>query len=190
VFGPRLSGALVRLRPPTPGDLRSYRRWFTDPAVSEYWWTRHTRWAARPGLAALLLYLHGRLSSTAILWTIERNGRPIGHCHIRRIDRERRQAVTAVLIGEAADRGKGYGYEAVTLRSAFAFERLGLEVLRSSTMGKNAASRRMLEKAGYRQIGSTRGGAPHAAGRENVLLFEQTRSDYERCLSGSSRVHG
>ncbi|TMG59921.1 MAG: GNAT family N-acetyltransferase [Chloroflexi bacterium] len=46
-------------------------------------------------------------------------------------------------------------------------------------MAENTASRRLLEKSGYRLIGNAKG-ATAADRQQEVLLFELTRSDYAR----------
>ena len=49
--------------------------------------------------------------------------------------------------------GKGYAGEAMRLRTRYAFHELGLQKLITTVVGPNDASRRGLERAGYRQCG-------------------------------------
>jgi RimJ/RimL family protein N-acetyltransferase len=131
-------------------------------------------------MAAIGLLLYSRLSRRAVSWTIEVKGAAVGHCHLRGIDRVNGHATGAVLIGEKSQRGQGLACEAIALRSAFAFRLLGLHKLKSSTQAKNIASRRMLERSGYRLIGTAREDVIEADGRDDVLLFELLRADYEQ----------
>src|SRR2546427_356353 len=105
MFGPELVGQRVRLRSPALGDVATFSRWFADPEVVRYWWRRDAPWARMPRLAAFGLFLYACLSRRAILWTIEHEGKAIGHCHLRRIDRTNGNATTAVLIGDRSQQG-------------------------------------------------------------------------------------
>lgn len=176
MFGPELGGARLTLRPPAIGDIRTFRRWLGDPDVNRYWWTRDVPWARRPTVAALVLFI-GALRPTVFLWTIEHERKPIGLCLIRQIDRRNRQATAAVLIGEPTEQGKGFAGEAMAIRNEFVFGRLGLSTLRATALADNVASRRLLERSGYRLIGTAR--EPAGRGKSEVLLFELLRSDYE-----------
>jgi RimJ/RimL family protein N-acetyltransferase len=178
MLGPDLAGPRIRLRAPTASDVPSFSRWFADSEVVRYWWIRDALWARRPGVAALLLYLAAGLSRTAVVWTIEHEGRPIGHCHIRHIDRAKGLGTTSVLIGERSARGKGFGCETVALRTEFAFGQLGLRMLRSFTLEQNTASRRMLEKSGYRLVGIAPADLSPGGRAGDVLLFELPRREY------------
>jgi ribosomal-protein-alanine N-acetyltransferase len=136
-------------------------------------------WAKRPALAAIVLFVGG-LRPNAIVWTIAHDGEAIGHCLIRKIDRVNRRATAAILIGERADHGKGFAAEAMAIRNEFVFERLGLATLTATALAENAASRRVLEKSGYRFVGMAPGGAFVAGRRQDLMLFELTRGDYAR----------
>ncbi len=63
---------------------------------------------------------------------------------------------TGIIIGERDEWGKGYAGEAMRLRTRYAFRELGLEKLITTVMAPNEASRRALERAGYRQCGTYR----------------------------------
>jgi len=180
VFGPVLTGPRVRLRPPALGDVTSFSRWFADYEIVRYWWMGDVPWARQPRIAAVRVFLGAWFMPNTVVWTIEREGRPIGHCHIREIDRVNGRASTALLIGERSEHGKGIAQEAIALRSEFAFRTLRLHKLKTSTQAMNEAGRRMLEKSGYRLVGSAREDAHIDGERRDVLLFELLREDYER----------
>jgi RimJ/RimL family protein N-acetyltransferase len=180
MIGPTLTGPRIRLRAPRPGDVASFSRWFADPEIVRYWWMGDVPWARQPRIAALRVLLGALFLPSAIVWTIEREGRPIGHCHIRQIDRVNGHASTALFIGERTQHGQGIAQEAIALRSEFAFRTLRLHKLKTSTQAMNEAGRRMLEKSGYRLVGSAREDAHIDGERRDVLLFELLREDYER----------
>lgn len=75
--------------------------------------------------------------------------RPIGFSGIHKIDHQHGTASTGTVIGDRESWGKGYGTDAAKVRACYAFEVLGLRLLRSSWFEGNVGSQRMLERAGY-----------------------------------------
>lgn len=152
MYGPVIEGERVRLVPHTPEMAEVFVRWFADREV--------TRWMGRicpPSLAEEQEWLAGQgKRENDIVWTIQVEEQPIGAVGIHAINWQHRRAATGTMIGEKSQWGKGYGSEAVRLRTQFAFEQLGLEKLMTEVFAENAASRRALEKAGYRQYGIAR----------------------------------
>jgi len=184
MFGPALTGRRLALRPPSVRDIPRLVRWLGDAEITRYWWTRDVPWAKRPALAALVLFAGG-LRPNAILWMITRDGEAIGLSMIRQIDRTKRHGMVAVLIGERSEQGKGFAAEACAIRNDFVFGRLDFDSLTATVLADNTASRRLLERSGYRLIGSK--DASGAGKHQDVLLFELTRSDYARMHVERSR---
>lgn len=82
--------------------------------------------------------------------------RPIGNAQWRGIDYRNRTAEMAIFIGDAADRGKGYGTEATCLMLDYAFAGLGLHSAMLTSYAFNLAGQRAYEKAGFRVFGRRR----------------------------------
>jgi RimJ/RimL family protein N-acetyltransferase len=80
-------------------------------------------------------------------------GEHIGFSGLHRIDWRHRVAVTGTILGRRDLWGKGYGSDAARVRARHAFEVLGLRMLLSEVMADNTGSLRMLQKAGYREVG-------------------------------------
>ena len=80
-------------------------------------------------------------------------GEHIGSAGHNKIQWRHGVAVTGTIIGPRAFRGQGYGTDAARLRTRYAFEVLGLRLLLSEVFAENAASLRMLQRAGYREVG-------------------------------------
>jgi RimJ/RimL family protein N-acetyltransferase len=179
MFGPELKGVRLRLRAPTVRDLPYFTRWFTDEDIVRYWWVRDGFWTRHRRLAAMRLFISAGISPTAVFWTIELRGKPIVRCHIRHIDRAKRDATAAILIGEKSHQNKGLASEAIAVRNAFAFRRLRLHKISATTVATNTATRKLLERAGYRLVGTSREEAHIAGKRHDVLLFELLRNDFE-----------
>ena len=186
MFGPALAGPRIRLRAPTLGDVASFSRWFADPEIVRYWWMGDVPWARQPRIAAIRVFLGACFLPNAVVWTIERDGKAIGHCHLRQIDRVNGHASSALLVGERSQHKMGIAQETIALRSEFAFRRLGLNKLKTSTQAQNAAGRQMLEKSGYRLVGTAREDAHVEGERRDVLLFELLRTDYEQRRSAGT----
>jgi diamine N-acetyltransferase len=79
--------------------------------------------------------------------------RPIGNALWRAVDFRNRTAEMAIFIGDAADRGKGYGTEATRLMLDYAFTALGLHNCMLTTYAFNLAGYHAYKKAGFREIG-------------------------------------
>ena len=80
-------------------------------------------------------------------------GEHIGFSGFHRIEWRNGVATTGTIIGRRDLWGQGYGSDAARLRNHYAFEVLGLRMLFSEVMAENAGSLRMLQKAGYREVG-------------------------------------
>ena len=161
MLGPLLIGERVTLSPITPEMLPVFVGWFADPDVTCYlsfrypptideereWFRKHSEardeviWAVLAGNENAPRAPHTRL---------------IGTTAIGGIDWPNRRANTGNLIGEKNEWGKGYGSEAVQLRTRWAFEEMGLQKLSTQVFMENIGSRKVLEKAGYKQYGTAR----------------------------------
>jgi RimJ/RimL family protein N-acetyltransferase len=79
-------------------------------------------------------------------------GEHVGICGIHQINYRHGVAHSGTIIGAAGERGKGYGTDAALVRTRYAFEVLGLRMLISEVFAENAASLKMLGRAGYREV--------------------------------------
>jgi RimJ/RimL family protein N-acetyltransferase len=151
MLGPVIEGERIRLEPPRPEFIPAYQRWFADREV-----TRYLRYRTPLTAKQQEQWLEDRARDEhGVLWTIvvKENGRPIGNTALERIDWRNRRAESGTVIGERDEWGKGYATEAMRLRTRYAFRELGLEKLYTAVFLPNDASRRALERAGYRQCG-------------------------------------
>lgn len=154
MFGPILHGERIRLAPLTPDLLPDYVRWFGDPEVTRYILLRY------PPSEKMEQDWFERIAASAddVLWGVfvQETNHHIGNVAIHKINWPNRRGETGTLIGEKDAWNKGYASEAVRLRTAWAFEQMGLEKLTTQVFLENTGSRRVLEKAGYRQYGVAR----------------------------------
>ena len=173
-------GELVRLVPLDKArHMENALAWVNDPAV--------TAWTLIGDMP------FGRLAEEEFFDKIEKGGpnpsdisfaietrdtnEHIGMCGLHRIEWRSGVALTGTMIGAAEARGKGYGSDAARVRTRYAFETLGLRMLLSEVMVENAPSLRMLQKAGYREVGRIpRRHWKRGAYRDVILLMVERES--------------
>ena len=82
--------------------------------------------------------------------------RPIGVTNIRDFTNSERTAEFGITIGEASQRGRGYGTEATQLVLDYAFTVLGVHNVWLDTASYNVAALRAYGRAGFKEIGRRR----------------------------------
>jgi RimJ/RimL family protein N-acetyltransferase len=182
MFGPVLRGERVTLRPADDDDPPRFLPWVADMEV--------TRYLGRRTGAALYQEVDffkrvGEAKDT-VLWIVEFEGDAVGATGIHDIDWPSAHATTGILIGAKDKWGRGIASEAMRLRTRYAFRELNLHKLMTEVFVGNAASRRALEKIGYRTVGIRR---DHffARGRfQDVWLGEILREDWEKSQTADS----
>jgi len=167
-----LNGELVSLGPLSKADIPNLTRWCNDPIAlllggddlipitetrSEALWTKFIE----------------EENDKRIFFTIYEKAsmRPIGMCNLRDINTLHGTGELGILIGDAGDRGKGYGTETVALLADYGFTAFGLKNIWLDTLSVNTGAIRAYEKAGFREIGRRR--AAHHFGNEvyDVVLM-------------------
>lgn len=98
--------------------------------------------------------------------------RPVGHLNVRDFDTPNRTAEFGILIGDPADRGRGYGTEATRLALRYAFDLLGVHNVWLDTTSANPAAIRAYEKAGFREIGRIREARRIGGALADVVLMD------------------
>lgn len=129
------------------------------------------------------LLASGRFLRGSLDLAIESQGRVIGDVQARQGIGERLPPGVVDLgiqVYDPAQRGKGYGAEAVALLTDWLFERGGAERVQASTATGNAAMRRVLEKLGFVFEGVMRAFMPVGDRREDFALYGVTRTEWRR----------
>lgn len=176
MFGPVLRGEKCTLRPPRKEDLTTYQRWFEDvdvmrllPGIGPFSDAQEEEWFKRAGEAP-----------DGVTWAIEVEGRVVGTTGIHGIDFRHGTGESGLVIGDKSMWRKGIASEAMAMRTRFAFRELNLHKIRSRTFMENEASKRALEKAGYRQSGVLREEFYRDGRWHDVWTGEVLRDDWER----------
>jgi RimJ/RimL family protein N-acetyltransferase len=176
MFGPVLRGDKVTLRPGREDDAEHFVRWFADMQV--------TRFLARRMAITLeqekeFLKKVGE-SKDDVWWVIEADGKAIGATGIHGINWLDANGMTGIVIGEKSAWGKGYATEAMRLRTRHAFRELNLHKLTTEVDTENEASRKALERNGYRTVGVRREQNFREGKWKDRWLGEVLRADWEK----------
>ena len=176
MFGPLLRGEKVTLRPARENDAERFVRWFADTEV--------TRFLARRMAISLeqekeFLKNIGE-SKDDVWWVIEADGNAIGATGIHRINWLDANGTTGIMIGEKDCWGKGYATEAMQLRTRYAFRELNLHKLLTEVDTENEASKKALERNGYRTVGTRREQSFREGKWRDRWLGEVLRDDWEK----------
>ena len=114
-----------------------------------------------------------------VVWAVhDEQGRHIGGTGLHGINWSERSATSGIVIGEKAVWGQGYGREVMALRTAWAFEELGLHRIESECFAENIGSARCLEHSGYRRIGVARQKRWRHGAWHDCILWEILDEDY------------
>ena len=148
-------GELVRLAPLDKAKhMDNILGWMNDPGVTETILSGDMP-LTRAAEEAVFDRYSAELGQypTDILFADETlAGEHVGVCGLHQISYRHGVAVSGTIIGPEGARGKGYGSDAARVRTRYAFEVLGLRMLTSEVFAENAASLRMLARAGYREV--------------------------------------
>ena len=177
-------GTKVYLRPLARDDAPLLAQWINDPEVTR----------------TLLMYrpmsLHAEEAWIASLGTspdevvlgiaLKHSDALIGSTGLHRIDWKNRHASFGILIGVKDEWGKGYGTEATTLMTAYAFETLNLNRVWLQVYDNNARGRRVYEKVGFQTEGVLRQETYRQGRYFDAFIMAILRQDWEqRKLTGA-----
>jgi RimJ/RimL family protein N-acetyltransferase len=139
--------AAIALSPLLESDLPMLYRWINDREqvllnstyrpVSE---TQHRQWFEQ---------VQQRSDGVIFAIRVDHGARLIGTCQLHTIDRVNQSAELQIRIGEVAERGRGYGTDAVRHLVRFGFEDLNLHRIWLHVFSRNVAAQRAYEKAGF-----------------------------------------
>ena len=176
MFGPLLRGEKVTLRPGRESDAENFVRWFADMEVTRF---LNRRMAITLQEELDFLKRIGE-SKDDVWWVIEAADRPIGATGVHGINWLDANGTTGILIGEKSMWGKGYATEAMGLRTRYAFRELNLHKLMTEVDAENDASRKALERNGYRTVGIRREQTFRDGKWHDRWLGEVLRADWEK----------
>lgn len=142
-----LENNLVSLRFMTEEDTDKIIAWRNSPVVMK-------RFLYRKPLTREdhLSWIHNRIESGEVVQfviVIKDSRQEIGSTYLRDINHATKEAEFGIFIGESANGGHGYGSAAQQLTLRYAYENLGLKLVRARILADNEASIRMHLKNGF-----------------------------------------
>jgi len=147
---PRVPGKRIILREYRAEDIHAIRSWVNDEATTRYmstrFWPAQTTVDSEEFLSRMLQSSHNAYNF--VIADVD-DEHYIGQCDLFRLDWRLRLGEIGMVIGNAQDRGKGYGQEALRLLERFAFRTLGLERLELEVHMDNAQGLSCYRKAGF-----------------------------------------
>lgn len=107
------------------------------------------------------------------------DGRIIGCIALQDIDWRNGSCTLGMDIARIADRGKGYGQEAIRLLLGYAFEHMGLARVAAHTLDVNLPAQRALERAGFAREGVERGAVAFGGRRHDRIGYGLLASEWQ-----------
>ena len=176
MFGPVLRGEKCTLRPPRNEEAATYIGWFKDPEV-----IRFTLQVGPMSIGQEEDFINRMAEErNAISWVIEVDGRPVGWTGVGGINWRNGNGESGIVIGEKAVGRRGIATEAIALRTRFCFHELNLHKIRTRAFMENEASKRALQKAGYRESGIQREEFYREGRWHDCWMGEVLREDWEK----------
>lgn len=179
-------GDLIRLAAPRPGDGEVLSRWSED---GEYRRAMDTD-AARPMPAEFLADRDQVSEPSADAYEFRvrtlKDDRLVGFIAIFSIEWPNSHGWIAVGIGDADDRGKGFGKEATSLGLRFAFHELGLRRLSLDVIADNLPAIALYQGLGFREEGRLRERIYRDGQTADLIYMGLLRRDWESRIRRSS----
>src|SRR5215218_2309252 len=165
-----LRGESVTLRPPRESDVEAAYAWDRDPELAA--WNGRTPISISLS-AARRDYLARWEDPSVKTFIMEAEGKSIGMVTL--YDFRNDGCELGIKIGAENLRGKGYASEAVSLLLGYAFDTLGLQRVRGSTLAHNRRMRRAFEKNGFERVGDGSLLSRYDNRRYTELFYERRR---------------
>jgi RimJ/RimL family protein N-acetyltransferase len=146
----KLTGERIYLSPMNKDDAEIYTKWLNDAAVSGYLGNFSSMVSLDSEQRAL-----ERMTSEGCNFAIVRlsDDTLIGNISLNAIHQIDRNATVGVFIGEAVNRGKGFGTEALRLILNYGFKTLNLHNIALTVHADNECGLACYKKVGFREYG-------------------------------------
>ena len=179
-------GKLVYLRPAERTDIPLFIRWLSDART-----TRNLALRSPISLAMEerwfdeLLEHHGRDRWHFVICRLD-DDRAVGAIDLHEIDLTNGGAGLGIVIGDPADRGQGYGGDALDALIDFGFESLRLERVWLEVYDGNPDARRLYERVGFVHEATFRNAIFRRGRYEDVHRLAILRSEWADRRSAAS----
>lgn len=175
----QLRGSSLLLRPPRPQETSLLYEWMSDPNMAFPWDT-----FAAESFRVFEEGLHTASREETSLYprfvvTRREDARPIGVTGYYRAHPVLEGYDLWYAICNPAERGKGYGTEAVAITADYLFSNTHVERLGAVCDIKNVPSYRLLESLHFRREGRLRRALFHHGGWHDAYVYGITREDWK-----------
>lgn len=174
-----LRGERVRLAAMTEADLPALARWQADGAFLRLLDSEPATPKTEAQLAEWMR--RSQASANCFLFAIRRldDDGLLGYIELDGIAWSQRTTWFSIVIGDPAERNRGYGTEALRLLLRFAFHELNLHRVQLTVFSYNRAAIRVYEKVGFRHEGTYREFLERDGVRHDMLLYGMLRREWE-----------
>lgn len=152
----KLIGKKVYLSPVNLEDVEIFTKWMNDFEVTDYVGTSHASMSARKEKEYIEENMQGKEDTVAFSIIKLEKDELIGNISLEKINGVNRTATLGILIGEAENRSKGYGTEAIQLVLDYGFRYLNLNNVFLELLDGNERALKCYEKCGFHEIGKRR----------------------------------
>jgi ribosomal-protein-alanine N-acetyltransferase len=178
MFVERASSPIVTLRPASPRDAESLRQWRAETSVRRYQPLNDLPASQlRADVASQRISELYRGQGDKFQWIIQVDGEPAGWITLVVSNWEHGLAEVGYALSTAYQ-ARGLMTEALALLLEDLFNNTNLDRIEARCAIENAASRRVLEKNGFRREGHLRGYFKLRGRRIDNYLFALLRDDY------------
>ena len=174
-----LTGSRVRLMGFMPDDLPVFVHWYQDAEFLRLYDAEAAYPRTQKQLAEYID--EQQKSAKAFIFAIRLLDRDemIGYAELDGINWAQRAGWVSLAIGDAAQRGRGHGTEAMRLLLRFAFDELNLYRVQLTVFGYNTHAIRLYEKLGFQREGAFREFLHRYGQRHDMLLYGLLRREWE-----------
>ena len=166
-----LRGDLIRLTALNSDDFPIIARWFEDTAFMRLYDARPAHPKSEAELARWLEKLQKDKNTFAFAIRPLDNDDPIGYIELDGILWPHGVCGFSIAVGDHANWGKGYGYEAAQMALAFAFGELDLHRITATIFSYNERSIALFEKLGFQREGVYREFLQRDGRRYDMYLY-------------------
>lgn len=181
-----LRGELVRLARPASADFAPIARWSEDMEYQRLLRRSMVYPGDEAGIADWFSKIDEYEFAPFTIRTLDED-RLVGMLAIKDIFWQSRHCSFFISIGDEADRGRGYGSDAVRVMLTYAFWEMNMNCVRLEVMSYNEAAQRSYEKVGFTADGILRQFVYRDGVYYDIQLMSMLRSEWEARYVGSLR---
>jgi RimJ/RimL family protein N-acetyltransferase len=164
---------MITIEPLGADDFGIVARWLATPSINR-WLTAD--WREKPANPTIVAIAVRNRRNRFFL--VRFSGEPCGVVALSDVDATDKTGMVWYLLGESRLSGQGITSHAVADLIRISFRELGLRALYAWAMEENAASRRVLAKAGFREAGRLRQSASLEGRQTDRIYFDLIADDF------------